>query len=157
MAGAHFDFEESRFEIRELLEGVVDILAPRLYTKDVELTCMIGPGAEGNFEADAGRLRQVLLNLAGNAVKFTDLGNVAIEADVSWVDQVPWLRVEVADTGVGIPKSAHAQLFSMFSQVDSSAARRFGGSGLGLAISRRIVNALGGRIGFHSAQDIGGR
>jgi len=151
MEAGHFDFEESRFEIRELLEGVVDILAPRLYTKDVELTCMIGPGAEGNFEADAGRLRQVLLNLAGNAVKFTDLGNVAIEADVSWVDQVPWLRVEVADTGVGIPKSAHAQLFSMFSQVDSSAARRFGGSGLGLAISRRIVNALGGRIGFHSA------
>ena len=151
MEAGHFDFEEGRFEVRELIEGVVDILAPRLYTKDVELTCLIGSGANGHFEADAGRLRQVLLNLAGNAVKFTDRGNVAIEADVTWINAVPWLRIEVADTGVGIPEAAHSQLFSMFSQVDSSAARRFGGSGLGLAISRRIVNALGGRIGFHSA------
>ncbi|MDR3525026.1 MAG: response regulator [Acetobacteraceae bacterium] len=146
----HFDFEEGRFEIRELVEGVVDIIAPRLYTKDVELTCLIGPGANGIFESDAGRLRQVLLNLAGNAVKFTDHGNVAIEADVSWVDDVPWLHIDVSDTGVGIPEEAHSRLFSMFSQVDSSAARRFGGSGLGLAISRRIVDALGGRIGFRS-------
>ena len=150
MEAGHFDFEESRFEIRELVEGVVDILAPRLYTKDVELTCLIGASANGYFVADAGRLRQVLLNLAGNAVKFTDHGNVAIEADVSWVDQVPWLRIEVADTGVGIPEDAHAQLFSMFRQVDSSPARRYGGSGLGLAISRRIVDAFGGRIGFRS-------
>ena len=155
MEAGHFDFEESRFDVRELVEGVVDILAPRLYAKDVELTCLIGPGANGIFEADAGRLRQVLLNLAGNAVKFTDRGNVAIEADVSWVDQAPWLRIEVADTGVGIPEEAHSQLFSMFSQVDSSAARRYGGSGLGLAISRRIVNALGGRIGFRSALGAG--
>jgi two-component system, sensor histidine kinase and response regulator len=150
MEAGHFDFEESRFEIRELVEGVVDILAPRLYTKDVELTCLIGRSADGYFAADAGRLRQVLLNLAGNAVKFTDHGNVAIEAEISWVQQTPWLRLEVADTGVGIPEAAHSQLFSMFSQVDSSAARRYSGSGLGLAISRRIVNALGGRIGFRS-------
>ena len=91
------------------------------------------------------------INLAGNAIKFTDHGNVAIEADVRWVDGTPWLRIDVADTGVGIPKEAHSRLFSCSVRWISSAARRFGGSGLGLAISRRIVNALGGRIGFRSA------
>ena len=155
MEAGKFDFEENNFEIRELVEGVMDILAPRLYTKDVELTCVIGPGADGIFVADAGRLRQVLLNLAGNAVKFTDRGNVAIEADVKWVDQTPWLRMDVTDTGVGIPEEAHSRLFSMFSQVDSSPSRRFGGAGLGLAISQRIVNAMGGRIGFRSAMGEG--
>ncbi len=155
MEAGRIELEESDFEIRELVEGVVDILAPRLYAKEVELTCLIGPGAKGTFAADAGRLRQVLLNLAGNAVKFTDHGNVSIEADVSWTDDTPWLRIEVVDTGVGIPEEAHDRLFSMFSQVDSSPARRHGGSGLGLAISRRIVDAMGGRIGFRSAPGVG--
>ena len=150
MEAGRFDFEETHFQVADLVEGVLDILAPNAHAKNIELTCLIGQGAQGSFVSDAGRLRQIVLNLAGNAVKFTDQGNVAIEADVKLVDQIPWLRIDVTDTGVGIPEGARSKMFSMFSQVDSSAARRHGGSGLGLAISQRIVNALGGQIGFRS-------
>ncbi len=149
------ELEDSRFDIRGLVEGVVDILTPRVKGKPVELTCLVGPGARGTFEGDAGRLRQVLLNLVGNAVKFTDRGNVDIEADVTIRQGEAWLRVEVADTGVGIPAHVQPRLFSMFTQGDSSVARRFGGSGLGLAISRRIIDLVGGRIGFDSTEGRG--
>jgi CheY-like chemotaxis protein len=128
----------------------VDILTPRLKSKDVEMTCMIGPNASGIFAADTGRLRQVLLNLAGNAVKFTEAGNVALEADVVWRQGIPWMTVKVSDTGIGIPVEMQPRLFTMFMQADSSVARRFGGTGLGLAISQRIVNRMSGKIGFES-------
>ena len=151
------ELEQCQFEVSSLVEGVVDILAPRLRDDKIELNCLIKTGAQGVFEGDAGRLRQVLLNLAGNAVKFTQVGNVSIEADVVWQGDVPWLHVEVTDTGIGIPVAVQSRLFSVFMQADSSVARRFGGSGLGLAISKRIVDILNGEIGFASQEGVGSR
>ncbi|MDR3439130.1 response regulator [Telmatospirillum sp.] len=155
MESGGLELETGRFDIRPLVEGVVDILAPRLKDKPVELTCVIHPSASGTFEGDAGRLRQVLLNLVGNAVKFTDAGSVSVEADVSLRHDEPWLRVQVSDTGVGVSEMLKPRLFSMFTQADSSIVRRFGGSGLGLAISKRIVDLVGGQIGFSSTEGQG--
>jgi signal transduction histidine kinase/DNA-binding response OmpR family regulator len=146
--------EDSAFEITPLIEGVMDILAPRLKGKDLDFSLLIPPETQGVFLCDAGRLRQVLLNLAGNAIKFTERGAVALSVRPESEDAgVVWFRFTVEDSGIGIPEAAKPKLFSWFSQADSSTARRFGGSGLGLAISKRIVLSLGGEIGFDS--DIG--
>ncbi|MCA1909642.1 MAG: response regulator, partial [Magnetospirillum sp.] len=156
MEAGRLEFEESSFEIAPLVEGVIDILGPRLRDKDVDLSCFIPPEAEGVFKADAGRIRQVLLNLAGNAVKFTEKGGIAIEVAVEDDDgDKAWLRINVSDTGIGIPKAAQAKLFGTFVQAESSTARRFGGSGLGLAICKRIVTLMGGGIGFDSTEGQG--
>lgn len=156
MEAGRLEFEESSFEIAPLVEGVVDILGPRLHGKDVDLSCFIPPEAEGVFKADAGRIRQVLLNLASNAVKFTEKGGIAIEVTVEDdAGDKAWLRVSVADSGIGIPAAAQAKLFGTFVQAESSTARRFGGSGLGLAICKRIVALMGGEIGFASAEGQG--
>jgi PAS domain S-box-containing protein len=156
MEAGRLEFEYGPFEIRPLIEGVVDILAPRVKGRNVELTYVIPPSARGVFYGDAGRLRQVLLNLAGNAIKFTEIGSVhiGIRAETEFDDMVR-LRVEVVDTGIGISDNAKARLFTMFTQADSSTARRFGGTGLGLAISRRIVDMMGGEIGFDSTEGQG--
>jgi PAS domain S-box-containing protein len=150
MDAGRLELEDSQFEIGNLVEDVVNILTPRLKGKDVEITCVVAANAGGIFAADAGRLRQVLLNLAGNAIKFTTAGNIGLETDVIWRQDVPWMRAKVSDTGIGIPLEVRPRLFTMFTQADSSVARRFGGTGLGLAISRRIVDAMGGQIGFES-------
>jgi hypothetical protein len=138
-----------------MVDGVVDILKPRLKDKPVGFNCRIHPGAQGRYIGDAGRLRQVLLNLAGNAVKFTDRGTVTIEVDMVDRGGTPWLCVQVIDTGIGIPDSLKPRLFTMFTQADSSIGRRFGGSGLGLAISKRIIDLLGGQIGVSSMEGQG--
>ena len=149
-------FEDHAFDMMTLFEGVMDILAPRLSNKDVDLLCFVDPGLEGQFTGDAGRIRQVLLNLVGNAIKFTEHGSVAVTAvadeHAAGTNRV---RIEVRDTGIGIPDSARQSLFSMFTQADSSMTRRYGGTGLGLAISRRIVEGMGGEIGFDSEADVG--
>ncbi len=151
------EFEESSFEVRPLVEGVVDILAPRLKGKPLELTYFVQSPEAATFIGDSGRLRQVLLNLAGNAIKFTDRGNVAIEASAhpDADGERAWLRFVVRDTGIGIPAAAQTRLFTKFTQADSSTARRFGGTGLGLAISKHIVELMGGSIGFSSAEGEG--
>lgn len=156
MEAGRLEFEYGPFEIRPLLEGVVDILAPRVKGRDVELTYVVPTAARGTYFGDAGRLRQVLLNLAGNAIKFTETGSVHIAVSVApdHGDMVN-LRIEVADTGIGIAESAKARLFTMFTQADSSTARKFGGTGLGLAISKRIVDLMQGRIGFDSTEGKG--
>jgi len=156
MEAGKLEFEETAFEIGPLVEGVVDILGPRLRDKDVDLSTFIPPEARGQFQGDAGRLRQVLLNLAGNAVKFTDHGGITVEVALrdqggGWVR----LRVVVVDTGIGIPEAARAKLFGTFTQAEASTARRFGGSGLGLAICRRIVLMMNGDIGFDSVEGQG--
>ncbi|MGE5506153.1 MAG: response regulator [Actinomycetota bacterium] len=154
----HLTFEESSFDIRSLVEGVIDILTPKVKGRPVDLTYLVPDEADGAFLCDAGRLRQVLLNLAGNAVKFTEKGVVAITVSVeSADDQRANVRFEVTDTGVGIPEAAKARLFNMFTQADASTSRRFGGTGLGLAISRRVVEALGGTIDFDSVDGQGSR
>jgi PAS domain S-box-containing protein len=130
----------------ELVEGVADLLHHECSSKGLELITSIAPGLPGVIRGDAGRLRQVLLNLAGNAVKFTDKGYVSLQ--VTEVDGQIEFRVE--DSGIGLPEAAHERLFKPFSQVDSSQSRRFGGTGLGLAICKKLVDAMSGSIGVQS-------
>jgi signal transduction histidine kinase/DNA-binding response OmpR family regulator len=151
MEAGRLDFEIGPFEVAPLVEGVMDILAPRLTNRDVDLACYVAPELAGQFLGDAGRLRQALLNLAGNAVKFTEHGNVTLTASRELAEEGrEFLRFDIDDTGIGIPDEVKPRLFSMFTQADSSTARRFGGTGLGLAISRRIALLMGGEIGFAS-------
>nr|WP_294547893.1 response regulator [uncultured Rhodopila sp.] len=149
METGRLDFDNHAFEMGQLIEGVLDILAPRIADKDIDLAGYVAPDAQGGFVADDGRIRQVLLNLVGNAIKFTEHGIVVVNvaADPDGGDRV---RFEIKDTGIGISDAAKPYLFSMFTQADSSMTRRYGGTGLGLAISRRIVEAMGGTIGFES-------
>jgi C4-dicarboxylate-specific signal transduction histidine kinase/DNA-binding response OmpR family regulator len=149
METGRLDFDNRPFEMGQLIEGVLDILAPRIADRDIDLAGYVAPDVQGGFIADDGRIRQVLLNLVGNAIKFTEHGIVVVNvfADPDGADRV---RFEVKDTGIGISDDAKPHLFSMFTQADSSMTRRYGGTGLGLAISRRIVEAMGGTIGFDS-------
>jgi signal transduction histidine kinase/DNA-binding NarL/FixJ family response regulator len=151
MEMGRFDFEHQAFDPAHLVEGVLDILAPRLIGKDIDLASFVGPELRGGFLGDEGRIRQVLLNLVGNAIKFTERGSVVVTVSPeSRADRNPGLHFEVRDTGIGIADAAKPLLFSMFTQADSSMTRRYGGTGLGLAISRRIIEIMGGSIGFES-------
>ncbi len=145
--------EITEFDLTPLVESVVELLAPRAAAKGLELVSYVPPSLHGPLRGDPGRLRQILINLAGNAVKFTDAGCVTIEL----FDERPGtpgradIRIEVRDTGIGIAAADQERLFTMFTQVDSSAARRHGGTGLGLAICKRLTELMGGRIGVDSA------
>ena len=151
MEMGRFDFEHQAFDPGQLVEGVLDILAPRLIGKDIDLASFVAPELRGGFLGDEGRIRQVLLNLVGNAIKFTERGSVVVTVSPERrPDRKPGLHFEVRDTGIGIADEAKPLLFSMFTQADSSMTRRYGGTGLGLAISRRIVEIMGGSIGFES-------
>lgn len=142
--------EIDNFTVADLIAGVCDLLRPRLVGRPIALFSDISANCAGFYRSDAGRLRQVLLNLAGNAAKFTEQGEVRIEADIALRDGTHWLRIDVKDSGIGIPLAAQPRLFSMFTQADPSITRRYGGTGLGLAISKRIVDYLGGMIGVNS-------
>ncbi len=145
------DLEPSEFEFPKVLEDVVELLAGETVAKQVDLGCYIDPALFAPIKADATRLRQVLINLVGNAVKFTDSGAVIVRAQLENRDAGGGLlRIEVQDTGIGIgPKQRH-RLFQPFSQLDASTTRQYGGTGLGLAISARIVEAMRGEIGVES-------
>jgi PAS domain S-box-containing protein len=134
---------EDDVDLRAMLCGVAELLCQRGYDKNVELTAIVAPQVPPVIRADEGRLRQVITNLMGNAVKFTEQGGVCAEA--SLVDGR--LRIEVRDTGVGVAASKRQEIFEDFVQADSSHARKFGGTGLGLAISKRLVKTMGGEIG----------
>ena len=144
------DLTTADFEPRVLVEGVCELLAPRAGPKGVEIASYVDPAIPLRLSGDVSRLRQVLLNLAGNAVKFTESGGVAVEVERQAGGGGESLRFAVSDSGIGIPEEARGALFREFSQVDSSTTRRYGGTGLGLAISQRIVEAMGGEIGFES-------
>ena len=147
------DLERRPVDLAEVIDGVVEMLSPRAEAKGLDLVASYPLAA---FETDPTRLRQVLINLVGNAVKFTDYGAISIRArEVVGLSGGRRLRVEVEDTGVGIAASAVGRLFTEFSQADASIGRRFGGTGLGLAISRRIVEAMDGRIGVDSVEGKG--
>lgn len=148
--------EEAPFDLRILIHNVTSIISPRLVDKPVKLECRIADEASRQFLGDEGRLRQVLINLAGNAAKFTERGSIEIEAtvDAQDLDSIV-LRVEVKDTGIGISEAAKPKLFTMFSQADATTSRRFGGTGLGLAISRKVIENMGGTIGFNSIEGHG--
>jgi signal transduction histidine kinase/CheY-like chemotaxis protein len=131
------------FGLTQLVESVVELLAPRAHEKNLEISSFISADAPARILGDQARLRQVLINLAGNAVNFTEKGGVAVRVAVESPDV---LRFEVEDTGPGVPASARKLIFEEFEQGDASATRSQGGTGLGLAISRRLVERMGGEL-----------
>jgi PAS domain S-box-containing protein len=147
--------EDTAFSPRTLIESVAELLSQRCAEKGIEIATYAHPRFAGSIISDEGRVRQILLNLTGNAVKFTDQGGVRISAQP---DEDPaFIRFEIADTGIGISDEALPKVFQEFTQADSSLARRYGGTGLGLAITQRLVNALGGKIGVTSTIGKGSR
>ncbi len=152
------ELESIDFDPRATLAEVTELLALDAREKGLELSCAIAPTVPARLRGDPGRLRQVLLNLGKNAVKFTAAGHVELEATlVSERDGRCEVRFEVRDEGIGIPAAKLASLFSPFTQLDGSFTRRFGGSGLGLAISRQLVELMGGRIELTSTEGEGSR
>jgi len=144
-------FELRPFELRDPVEHCLQMMAERAHAKGLELECVIGDSVPVQVIGDAGRLQQVLLNLVGNALKFTAHGKVAVRvARESEESGSVRLRFTVTDTGIGITPEAQKCLFQPFSQADSSITRKFGGTGLGLAISRQLVELMGGTIGVES-------
>jgi CheY-like chemotaxis protein len=132
------------------------MFATQAYEQGLELVCLIDPEVPLLLRGDPGRLRQIVINLVGNAVKFTSRGEVVIHVQCDSRDgQHVQLRVSVADTGIGIPQHHLAGLFDQFTQVDGSASRKYGGTGLGLAISKQLAGLMGGHIGVESREGAG--
>jgi PAS domain S-box-containing protein len=147
----HLELETIDFNLRTLVEGVADTLAQRAEAKGLEMACFVEPDCPAYVRGDPGRLRQVLVNLVGNALKFTEHGEVAIRVTPEGADEArPLVRFTVSDTGIGIPLDQQPAVFRRFVQADASSTRRYGGTGLGLAISRELVELMGGQIGLES-------
>ena len=150
--------EQYCFGPAAVLESVVELNAARALAKNVEVAVVIAPGVPSEVRGDAGRLRQILMNLVGNAVKFTEVGGVVVEMTVdSQTNSTYVLRIDVVDSGVGIDADAVPTLFEEFMQADTLTTRRFGGSGLGLAISRKLSRMMGGEIHVESERSVGSR
>ena len=148
-------FDEDAVDVRTVVESVSELLAPRAHAKNVELVAIVADDVPVTVRTDRVRLLQVLNNLVGNAVKFTEKGGVRIDVGVVEGRDRRFLRFEVRDTGVGVPTEKRAEIFEEFVQADSSHARKFGGTGLGLAICKRLVVAMGGDIGIEPAPEGG--
>jgi signal transduction histidine kinase len=145
------DIESAPFDLQEVVEGVRDLLTPSAAGKNIDLAVQIPAETPRALTGDATRIRQVLMNLAGNAVKFTSHGRVLIQVECTERRGGQGLiRVSVEDTGIGIPEEAQKAMFQKFTQADASITRRFGGTGLGLAISKQLVELMGGEIGVRS-------
>jgi signal transduction histidine kinase/DNA-binding response OmpR family regulator len=152
------ELETIPFPLRRTLEEAVELLAERAEHKGLELILYVHESVPDLLLGDPGRLRQVLTNLVGNAIKFTEAGEVLVEVEIraeQAADRSLLLYVEVKDTGIGISEEAQRRLFRSFSQVDASMTRKYGGTGLGLAISRQLVEMMGGEIGVTSTPDQG--
>ena len=145
------DLEILDFDLSTLLDDFAELLALQAQGKGLEFICAVAPDAPCYLRGDPSRLRQVLFNLAGNAIKFTQQGEVAVRASlVAATDTAVVMRFAVRDTGIGIPTDKHSALFDKFTQVDASTTRHYGGSGLGLAISKQLAQLMGGDIGVTS-------
>jgi signal transduction histidine kinase/CheY-like chemotaxis protein len=143
--------EHFTFDLRLVVEEVAEMLAPRAGEKVVDIVLQYPPGLPSHFIGDAGRIRQVVTNLVGNAVKFTQKGHVLITVERNeQAGETAYMHVSVTDTGIGIPADKLPALFQKFTQADSSTTRRYGGTGLGLAISKQLVELMGGSIGARS-------
>ena len=139
------------FDLRTTMEAVSDTMAQRAADKGLEFACIIHPEVQSSLRGDPGRLRQILLNLAGNAVKFTERGEVVVRVSLDEETQTrATVRFAVTDTGIGIPENRMDRLFKSFSQADASTTREYGGTGLGLVICKRIAEMMGGQIGVES-------
>ncbi len=148
---SQLELERTGFSLSDLLEKVREMVAVRAQEKGLSLVFEIAPQVPGNFIGDPTRLRQVLLNLVGNAIKFTESGEVALRVTPDADSAVPGaLRFAISDTGIGIADEKLGAVFERFTQADSSTTRRYGGSGLGLTISKRLVELMGGRIWVES-------
>ncbi len=148
--------EPVSFDLRVAVEEVADLLAPRAHEKGLELVVRVAPEVPRYLLGDAGRVRQILTNLAGNAVKFTARGHVLINIEPERDDPIsPMVRFSVEDTGIGIPADKLGLIFEKFTQAESSTTRRFGGSGLGLAICRQLAELMGGQVGVSSEIGVG--
>jgi len=145
------ELEVVDFVLHEVVEEVLELLAPEAQRRRLELTSALAEGLPRVVRGDPGRLRQILTNLAGNAVKFTEQGEVSVHVDaVSEADDVVTIRFSVIDSGIGITPEQRARLFQPFSQGDGSTTRRYGGTGLGLFVSKRLTELMGGEIGVDS-------
>ena len=152
------DLESIDFDLRAVVEGAANLVAEMAHDKGLELAVAIAPEVPALVRGDPGRVRQVVLNLLSNAVKFTQQGEVVVRVRcMDPADPQPIVRVEVEDTGPGIPAEAQERLFSSFSQGDASTTRVHGGTGLGLAISKQLTELMGGRIGVDSTPGAGSR
>ncbi len=148
--------ENVPFAVRDTIEDSVKLLAPRADQKGLELSCRIAPDVPATLAGDPGRLRQILLNLVGNAIKFTDTGEVGVDVTVAErsEDDV-LLRCTVRDTGIGVPEDKRWEIFGAFVQADASTTRRYGGTGLGLTISSQLIEMMGGRLWLESQPGVG--
>jgi PAS domain S-box-containing protein len=149
------DLEQEEVDVRATVDAVVELLAPRAHEKNIEIIGVVARDTPETVRSDSVRLKQIITNLVGNAIKFTDSGGVRI--DVSSIEDKGRraLRFRIQDTGVGIAGNRCEEIFKEFVQADSTQARKFGGSGLGLAISRRVVEAMEGEIGVDSEPGVG--
>ncbi len=148
--------EKVNFNLTNCIEKIIEVLANNAYSKGIELSCRIEPNIPNNLQGDPTRLSQVLTNLIGNAIKFTDRGGVSIDISaIATTDRQTTLYFQVQDTGIGIDPDSQDKIFHSFSQADSSTTRQYGGTGLGLAISKRLIEMMGGEIGVISAPDAG--
>jgi two-component system, sensor histidine kinase and response regulator len=145
------DIESIEFALRDSLSDTMKVLSFRAHEKALELACLVSPEVPERLRGDPTRLRQIVLNLAGNAIKFTSQGEVVLRVEMqSESGDEAALHFSVTDTGIGIPLDKQRSIFEAFTQADSSTTRRFGGTGLGLAITSRLVNMMGGRIWVES-------
>ncbi len=146
------------FNLRLTVEGVVDTLAVHAHEKGLELACLVHHDVPSLLKGDSGRLRQILMNLGNNAIKFTHKGEVIIRAElVEETDEKAIILFSVTDTGIGIGKDKQDAIFSAFIQADSSTTRYYGGTGLGLSIAKRLVTMMDGEIGIESEPGRGSR
>ena len=153
---SQLELEQTGFWLGDQLEIVTEMVGARAQEKGLKLSCQIAADVPTNLIGDPTRLRQVLMNLLGNAIKFTESGEVSLQ--VTWEgnsEENTALRFSVIDTGIGIPEDKQARVFERFTQADSSTTRRFGGSGLGLTISKRLVELMGGNIWVESKEGLG--
>jgi len=150
------ELEIADFNLREILENITISMAQRAASKGLELTCLIPSGIPVLLRGDSNRLRQILVNLVGNAIKFTEHGEVVLQVKkINETSSQVNLGFYVKDTGIGVPEERQKSIFERFTQGDESTRSRYGGTGLGLAISAQLVTLLGGKISLHSQEGIG--